>query len=123
MNKEDWSREDARMGEYSSKSLLDFAASAGLDNIKKLSHASADSHFEIKTYSLFEKAVHREWDEFFELAPDHTNEACIVVATRSRIPLELQSLGTSRETANASDTALYYARVPPGKFRASRIRV
>ena len=67
MDKDDWSREGARMGEYYSKSLLNFAASAGLDNTEGLLHARAGSQFEVKPFPLFEKVVHRDWDEFSKI--------------------------------------------------------
>ena len=59
-NKDDWSREGARMGEYYSGSLLNIAASAGWDSTEGLLHARAGSQFEVKPFPLFEKAVYRE---------------------------------------------------------------
>lgn len=67
MDKDDWSRESARMGEYYSRSLLNLAASAGKNNTEGLLHARAGSQFEVKPFPLFEKAVHREWDEFSKI--------------------------------------------------------
>lgn len=67
INKDDWSREGAQMGEYYSRSLLNFAASAALDNTEGLLYARAGSQFEVKPFPLFGKAVHREWDEFSKI--------------------------------------------------------
>ncbi len=67
MDKDDWSRESARMGDYYSRSLLNLAASAALDNTEGLLHARAGSQFEVKPFPLFEEAVHREWDEFSKI--------------------------------------------------------
>ena len=64
---DDWSREGARMGEYYSMSLLNFAASAALDNTEPLLHARAGSQIKVEPFPLFEKAVHREWDEFSKI--------------------------------------------------------
>lgn len=67
VDKGDWSREGARMGEYYSRSLLNIAASAGLDNTEGLFHARAGSQFEVKPFPLFKKVVRREWDEFSKI--------------------------------------------------------
>lgn len=67
IDKDDWSREGARMGDYYSRSLLNLAASGGLDNTEGLLHARAGSQFEVKPFPLFENPVHREWDDFSKM--------------------------------------------------------
>lgn len=67
VDKDDWSREGARMGDYYSRSLLNLAASGGLDNTEALLHARAGSQFEVKPFPLFEDPVHRDWDDFSKM--------------------------------------------------------
>jgi len=55
------------MGEYYSRSLLNLAASAGLNNMEGLLHARPGSQFDVEPFPLFEKPVHREWDEFSKI--------------------------------------------------------